>query len=255
MASSISSNFFGIRSTYTTTRSGQHFYDEISITELVPDLAAPVLNSVNIAYGKTINLFFDEALDASEATKASNYIINPGNIIPLSANVNGTIVTLHLSDELNTASYTLTAKNARDFKGNTASPQSKSFYYKKPYTAKFNDIVINEIFADPSPQVDLPSVEFIELWNRSEEDIALIGYKYSDLTSTYTFTGDSIKAKEYLILCAKADTLEFKKYGKVIGISPWPSLNNASDYLKLINQNGTLISEVNYNDSWYGDAP
>jgi hypothetical protein len=247
--------YFGVKSIYTATRSNLFIYDDFVVSELVPDVTPPILNSANTINGLQITLNFNEAVNAADASVLSNYTINPGNIKPTSVSVNGATVILNLANILTTNNYTLTVNTIKDLKGNTSNtPQNKSFFYKKPYLAKLNDIVINEIFADPSPQIDLPSVEFIELWNRSNEDIGLSGFKYSDPTSIYTFGNDSIKANQYLILCAKADTAEFKKFGKVIGLSPWPSLNNASDQLKLMNQNGDLIHQVNYSDSWYKDA-
>lgn len=250
----ISTNYFGVKSVYTSTRSGMHIYDDFSISELVPDVTPPVLNSAVTSDGKAIVLNFNETVNASDAAITSHYSITPGNITPASATVSGAQVTLNIANQLNTGNYTVTVSTVKDVKGNTANSQSKGFSYKKPYTAVYNDIVINEIFPDPSPQIDLPTVEFIELWNRSTEDIALAGFKYSDPSTTYTFTKDSIKANQYVILCAVADTAQFKTYGKVIGISPWPSLNNTSDQIKLVNQNGTTISEVNYSDTWYNDA-
>ncbi|HEX7366557.1 MAG TPA: lamin tail domain-containing protein, partial [Pelobium sp.] len=231
----------------------KHFFDNVVVQDIVLDTTPPVLSAVTTTDGKTLLLTFDETIDAVDAANVSRYNLMPGNIQPTSAVVNGSLVTLNLTSQLLDNTYTLTVNNIKDLKGNIAASQAKSFTYKKPYTAGFKDIVINEIFADPSPQVDLPSVEFVELWNRTTENIALNGFKYSGGTTTYTFAADSIKANEYLILCAKADTLEYKKYGRVIGLTPWPSLTNASGALKLLNQNGILISEVNYFDTWYND--
>lgn len=231
----------------------KHFFDNVVIKDIVVDVTAPVFTKASTSDGKTIVLNFDEAVDASDAATLNHYNITPSNVQPISINVNGAVVTLNLAAQLNTGTYAVTVNNIKDLKGNNAGSQSKGFTYKKPYTAGFKDIVINEIFADPSPQIDLPSVEFVELWNRTTEDIALNGFKYSDATTTFTFTGDTIKANQYLILCAKSDTAEYKKYGKVIGLSPWPSLNNASDHLKLTNQNGIVLSEADYSDTWYKD--
>jgi hypothetical protein len=246
-----STSFFGVKSIYSATRSALFTYDNVVISDLVPDVDPPILNSATTSDGLKITLIFNEVVDANEATKAANYFLNPGNISPTLVNVNGAIINLQFSNPLNTGNYTLNVKSIKDIKGNTAIDQSKNFYFKEPYTSKYHDLVINEIFADPNPQVDLPSVEFIEIWNRSTEDIALLGFKYSDPNSTATFGNDSIKANSYLILCAKTDTSEFKKYGKVLGISPWPSLNNASDQLLLVNQNGDIIDQINYTDNWY----
>ncbi|MXV13869.1 lamin tail domain-containing protein [Hufsiella ginkgonis] len=122
------------------------------------------------------------------------------------------------------------------------------------YPAKRNDVVINEIFADPSPVVGLPSAEFVEIWNVSGADIPLKGWQFTDGATKATFAGDSIKAGAFIILCAKADAGLFSAYGKVIGLSPWPSLNNAGELLTLTDDRGTVISQEYFNDSWYRDA-
>lgn len=238
----------------TATFIQKHFFDNVTIADYVPDTTPPVLNTVVTSDGKAIQLSFNETVNATDAAITNRYNITPGNIQPTSVTVNGALVTLNLANELNTGNYTATVSSIKDLKNNTAASQNKGFSYKKPYTAVFNDIVINEIFPDPSPQIDLPTVEFIELWNRSTEDIALAGFKYSDPSTTYTFTGDSIKANSYVILCAIADIDNFRSYGKVIGLTAWPTLNNASDNVKLVNQNGALIAEVSYSDTWYNDA-
>ncbi|MBU1373561.1 MAG: lamin tail domain-containing protein [Bacteroidetes bacterium] len=233
----------------------KHFFDNIVIQDIVVDVDPPVLTTAGTTNGTAILLNFNEAVNPSDAAITSHYNITPGNIQPSSVTVSGNVVTLNMATQLSTGNYTATVNTIKDIKGNTSvTPQSKTFFYRKPYTAKLNDIVINEIFPDPSPQVDLPSVEFIEIYNRTTEDIGLVGFKYSDQTSTATFGNDSIKANSYIILCAKADTAEFKKYGKVIGLSPWPSLNNSNDVITLSDQNGNVISSVSYADTWYRDA-
>ncbi|MEM9024116.1 MAG: lamin tail domain-containing protein, partial [Bacteroidota bacterium] len=42
-------------------------------------------------------------------------------------------------------------------------------------------------------------------------------------------------------------------FGDVLGLSPWPTLNNTGDDLVLTDGNGTVIDAVNYDDSWYQD--
>jgi hypothetical protein len=48
--------------------------------------------------------------------------------------------------------------------------------------------------------------------------------------------------------------LQFATYGKVYGPTNFPSLSNGGDQLVLRGRNGRTLFEVNYSDSWYGDA-
>ncbi|RKD18630.1 hypothetical protein BCY91_14940 [Pelobium manganitolerans] len=251
-ASTVAFGFYVQQSTASFFQ--KHFFDNILIKTVVPDTTPPSLAKTSVASdGKQLTLDFDEALDALTAKNTGNYLVMPGSIVPTDATVNGSAVVLSLGNQLGTGTYTLNFSGIKDLKGNVASAQTASFTYKRPYLPKYNDIVINEIFPDPSPQIDLPTSEFVELWNRSNEDISLKGFKYKDAASTYTFADDSIKAGEYVILCAMADVSNYLPFGRVIGLGTWPSLNNGSDSLKLLSPSGDLISAVNHQNTWYKD--
>jgi hypothetical protein len=50
------------------------------------------------------------------------------------------------------------------------------------------DVIIDEIFADPSPAQALPAAEFIELKNNSSYPFNMNGWKLSDGNTTATIT-------------------------------------------------------------------
>ena len=233
----------------------KHFFDDFSISAYVPDITPPKLVSAKATDAQHIEATFNEAVDAT-ALQTANYSVNKGygNPATVTAGTGNTYI-LTFTNPLAEGSYQLTASGIKDIAGNviTSPDNTVTFTYTPPYIAQPGDVVINELFADPSPQVDLPGVEFIELWNVSQHTINLKNWKYSDPTNTATLPDIAINAGEYLILCAKADTLEFKPFGKTLGISPWPSLNNAGDNLTLKSDLGTMINQVNYADSWYKD--
>lgn len=250
------SNWFGVSCKYTTTRSDGFIFDDFSISELAADVIPPSLVSTSVIDEFTIETVFSEALEVSSALLASNYYLsNLGNPIAITAGDLPNTYRLTFANGLQSGPYTLTVNHIKDLNGNQiASANTSTFTYVKPYTAKIGDVVINEIFADPTPQIGLPNAEYIELWNTTDEYIVLKGWKYADLISTYTFSIDTLKPKEYVILCANAAINSFKPFGKTIGLSPWPSLNNDRDGLRLMDQNGIVIDEVAYTDDWYKDV-
>ena len=119
-----------------------------------------------------------------------------------------------------------------------------------PDTAR---VYIIEIFADPSPEIGLPLTEFVEIYNPGKDTVNLKNWTLSDPTTKATIGNSIILPKEFIILCPAADTTAYKPFGKVIGLSPWPSLNNASDILTLKSHKSRLVDSVAYSDTWYKD--
>ncbi len=249
-----SSAWFGVHCKYTTSNSDKFIFDDFQAEIFITDVLPPKLLSITVKDSVSFEAFFDEPLDSISAKIPGNYLLNKGynNPLSVSTTANPSVYKLKFQDAFFTGNYQLTVNNLKDQNNNhIAGSNIASFSYIKPYLAAKYDLVINEIFADPSPQIDLPSVEFVELFNNTTKTISLKNWKYSDAITTTTFPTDSIASGQYLILSAKADTNEYKRFGKVIGISPWPSLNNAIDNLKLISPEGKTIDSISYSDTWY----
>jgi hypothetical protein len=122
-------------------------------------------------------------------------------------------------------------------------------------SAKRFDIVINELFPDPTPVVGLPGSEFIELKNTAATGFSLLGFKLSDGTSTATITADFIlQPDSFVIICAVSASPAFSAFGKTIGVSNFPSLNNDGDAISLSAPGGTIIHTIAYSTNWYGNA-
>jgi len=240
----------------TASRYNQYIFDDFKIEHLIPDTTPPYIKSISVINASVVDVTFSEPLDLVSAIVLSNYSLsnsygNPANVVstPL-ANV----YRLTYSKGFNSGDYNLTVNGVKDKKGNViVANSSLAFTYIKPYTAKYGDLVINEIFANPTGAPSLPQKEFIEIWNTTNEYILTEGWKYADQTSAYTFLTDTIKPNGFVILTAKVDELSFKPYGKTIGLSPWPSLNNDKDVILLTDKTGKLINQVAYYDSWYKD--
>ena len=250
----VSSHFGILIQQSTATFFLKHFFDNIKISSIVTDIIPPVVNTVSALDTNTLAITFSEAMDSVSSKIAFNYLVNgnAGPVVKVLTTNDPARYLLKLMKSLNTGNYLVTANNVKDKNGNLINNNNAgSFNYIKPYVVKFGDIMINEIFADPSPQIDLPSVEFAELWNNTSEILSLKNWKFSDSGSSATFGDVIIAPQSFLIICAKADTAEYKTFGKVLGLAPWPSLNNSGELIKLTNSDNLTIDSVRYSDTWY----
>lgn len=252
------SQHFGFWCKYTKTNSGRFIFDDVLIESTAPaDDEPPKVITAAIIDSLTLKISFSEPLEDLSAKATFSYSLNNnyGNPEAVHPTDDAAVYLLKFNKTFETGNYVLMVNDVKDLNGNSIAANSTiPFPYKKPYTAKKGDLIINEIFADPSPQIDLPGLEFIELYNASSETLYLKEWKYSDASNTAVLPADSILSGEHLILSAKADTNEFKTYGRVLGISPWPSLNNAADKLTLISPENAVIDAVYYTDKWYKDT-
>lgn len=251
------SAFTGVFCRYATaSRYNQYIFDDFKIEDLVRDTIPPSVKSISVINATDLDVTFSEPLDLNSAVATENYSLSnayghPASIAPTAL---PNVYRITFPKEFVSGNYSLTVSNVKDNKGNVIVGQDiMNFTYVKPYTATYGDVVINEVFANPAGSPGLPQKEFIEIWNRTNEIILTKGWSYSDQSSKYTFSADTIKPNQFVILTAKADEALFKPYGKTIGLSPWPGLNNDKDILTLSDNTGKIIDKVAYYDSWYKD--
>ncbi|OQP45786.1 lamin tail domain-containing protein [Niastella populi] len=117
------------------------------------------------------------------------------------------------------------------------------------------DVVIDELLPDPTPPVQLPNAEFIELKNVSTTAFNIRNWKLSDGSTTATITTNFIlQPDSFVIICANNSAALYAAFGNAIGVSNFPSLNNDADIISLYSSEGKLIHAVAYNNSWYQNA-
>ena len=121
--------------------------------------------------------------------------------------------------------------------------------------AKQYDVVMDEIMADPTPQIALPNAEFIELKNTSGRSLNLSGWKLSTSNSTSgAFPDYNLPADSFLIITSTSNASLFSSSGKVIGIPSFPALDNNGSTLALLSKEGRIIHAVAYAFNWYQNA-
>ncbi|KAA9333638.1 lamin tail domain-containing protein [Adhaeribacter soli] len=251
------SEYFGVYIKYSSTNSTKFYFDDFKIT----DITAPVLNTISVISATQLDVLFNEPVSQASAQNTANFIVSGGGGSPATAvqdATNPALVHLTFAANLPSGTSTLTATGITDLYGNMASTLNGQFNVTTTppptSTANFRDVRITEIMADFSPVVGLPAAEYIEIYNNSNKTLNLANWKYNDAsTSVGTFPAYTFLPGTYVILCAKADTTALKVFGRTLGLSTFPSLNDAGDDVKILDNTGKLIDKVSYTSAWYND--
>jgi hypothetical protein len=97
-------------------------------------------------------------------------------------------------------------------------------------------------------------VEYVEIYNASAGKIFdLTNYRITDGPSSGTITGGWILPGEYKVLTATANIPLFTGTS-ALGVTSFPSLNNAGDTVLLKDPYNQKLDLVVYTDDWYKDA-
>jgi hypothetical protein len=110
-------------------------------------------------------------------------------------------------------------------------------------------VVINEFMFDPTPQVELPDVEYVEIHNVTSNAIQLDGWSLNEhLIPDYV-----IQPYDYLVLCESGSTDLFNTTINVLGMSRWDRLNNTGQPILLKDRTLNTVDSISYDNKWITD--
>lgn len=235
---------------YTVTPSGELWFDDLVV---IGQNAPPyIVNVVPLEHG-VFRVIFNEPIQTGQLTTTSFKLESEnGTNYPIQSIevVSNTEIMLRTSN-INDFNLILTAYAIKDLDGQESAQLRLEFDYT--IAAVLYDLVITEIMADPNPQVGLPLAEYIELHNRSNKNIQLENWRLFVRNTSYPIPKRVVKPGEYVVLCDDLFASAYTNQEQLIIFSSFPALLNAGTYLNIANPQGTLIDEVTYSDSWYGD--
>jgi hypothetical protein len=247
--------FFIASAVYTSSNANKFFYDDIYIGDEIIDGQPPILNSATAISSTQVDVLFNESLDQTSAQNVLNYSLIP-TISISSATIDPLNTALvHLTTATgftNGTIYSLSSTNVSDISNNVSGNQSTTFQYLVADSVLPGDVIINEFFPDPTPVIGLPEVEFIEIFNKSNKIFNLNGWKIGDASSDGTISGSWLLPGEYKVLTATAN-IPLYTSTTAVGVTSFPSLNNAGDDVVLKDNFGQIIDKISYTDDWYRD--
>ena len=246
------SAFMGFLFRFTSGNTANFYADDVYAGPVIVDNSAPRVDQVTVVNATKVQVVFDEPLDAVSAVENQHYSIDKGigNAIGATLLNNRTVELTLFSSLQNKTSYTLTVDGVKDQSGNTQVGLNTAFQY---VVTEQYDLLISEFLADPTPVVGLPEYEFIELYNRSGFPINLNGFTLSDESGAASLPSYVLQPDSFLILCPSSAAFMFQPFGKSLGLTNFPSLNNSSDEISIRNQHNQVIHQLKYDMSWYTD--
>ncbi len=252
----IQTSWFGMVCNYTVSNANRFYFDDFVVSEMVPDLEPPVINVLEVVSANQLNVHFSKLVEPNTSQDIDNYYVNQGIGNPLTATISSqqpNVVQLFFVNSFEeNLFYELQADNVEDFSGNVMVPFSGSFVL---YVAQRNDLVFNELMADPTPEVGLPAFEYIELFNTSEFPVNIDGWILQHGSTQRVLPFGMVEPGGFVLLVAEAAVSAFQPFGNVLGVPglSTTALTNAGTSLLLFDQEERLVSFVNYSDSWYGN--
>jgi hypothetical protein len=221
--------------------------------EFIWDKTPPELVSVTPVESSKTLLIFSEPLDPVYAGITSFYTIEEKQPIDILFQANDSQLILTWPFEFESEkTYVLKIERSSDLYGNITENIAFDFQFSSAPQVFSKEIVINEVMAAPRAGNSLPNAEYVELYNTGDRPIYLGGFQLANSRRETILPSAVLNPKSYLILVPRARTNDFEKYGKVIGLTNWPTLLNSADQVKLRDAKGHVIDSLEYSTVSYG---
>jgi len=213
---------------------------------------APGIVEYGVLNDTTIYITFTESMDTLSALSLSGDLGNGVVTIDPTWNIDRDVLTLQTSTPLvEELIYTLSLLGLTDCDGNACAASTLNFI--RGFLPVEGDIIINEIMADGSDgdQTASPSVDFIEIFNRTNRLIDLTRLKVNNgfFASQILLQPDSF----LIITDNDSDPAQFFAYPNVAYMDGFPLLTEDGTTIHLILENDTLET-IRYSKAYYNDA-
>lgn len=123
------------------------------------------------------------------------------------------------------------------------------------FTQNKYSVVISEIMSDPTPQIGLPNVEWIEIRNTTTSAINLQNWRVGDANGVSgALPNFLLQPDSSAIICGTTAAVTMQQYGRTFGVTSFPSLDNNGETIFIRSNSGATIHAVEYNLSWFNNA-
>lgn len=251
--------YAGIHTVYSATRKDLFYFDNIRAQPYTPDKDPPVLVNVSVTDSATLLIQCSEPL-APNSIVSGTVLLEPfrsiGALTPIPGSPSQVKVSLTQS-LVSGVVYELQAGGWTDLSGNPMSISLFPVKWLRPREVQPFEIIFSEIMADPNlpsgGTLGLPDVEYLELYNRTQDTLNLKGLLIKDNISSFSLP-EYFLAPEGYVLLYDGRTSAYATNPNAIGLNGFLSLGNTSDAIQLLGKNGSLLDAIAYTTAWYQDT-
>lgn len=230
-----------------------------SVLASMPDNIGPKLRAVTVVDFLTIEVMFDEKLNAN-VPSADRFIIEPHLQIENVRFSNASLFGLRVSlaQPIHPGiHYTVSLSNIYDCAGNPLHNDFSIAEFVLPEEALPGDLIINEILFNPRPT----GTDFVEVYNRSPKTLSLLDWSISSLhyekeRRVRLSPGRLILGpKEYRVFAADPDALKGEYVMTVeenVRQSDLPPFNDDDGYVIIKDNHGITIDSLYYSEDQHG---
>lgn len=235
-----------------------------SVQGLYPDNVGPQLDRISVVNADTILLSFTEPLDSLSLTNPASYSFDheltmPTHIIPMKPDYKQVKLTLSAPIQIGIMYHCTVLHGVKDCVGNLA-PLASSAPFALPEAIAPNDVVINEILADPATG----GIDFVELYNKSLKTIDLKKVRIGSMdtltghlkdTEWITTEGFLMFPETYLVLSENASIIK-QQYQTLhpthfLDVETLPAMNVDDDVVTLSDEKGQVIDNLVYTNNMH----
>ena len=226
-----------------------------SIDSENPDNIAPEITYIKLQNDSSLKVTFSESMDSSSISHTEHYEIEglemkPQKVLLLPPAYSSVILSFEQGTFMDEEIYALNiSENARDCSGNQIETTSQTF---ANYDPQYGDLIIQEIMADINPVPrELPPVEYLEIYNRSDFPIDLTSITINVGDKRISFEeGRTIEAGDYFVVSEEhADLNDSKDLYQVSSLQ----ITNGGDELTIRENEEYIIFYTDFAPFWYDD--
>lgn len=242
----------GIYCKYTIGNINKFFFDNIYIGPQQIDSIPP---TVNFCYGhddlRMVSIGFSKMMDENSLA-TSHYRLEEDGRMPLACEYvfpNYNQIMLFFSEDFEEdMTYHLSISGVQDHSNNVIQDTIVPFHCHK---IKRNDVLIHEIMADPSPVIDLPAAEYIELYNRTDGELILENWKLQLGKTRKTLPDMLLPGHGFAVIAATEDAPLLQAFCDTVYALSSLSITDGGQELILYNSYEEVVHLVTFSSSWH----